>query len=94
LDTLLRKLAHLVCTNDLKSLLNCLNPGIGVHGSPLGPEAIAEMKAASGMNPAESFVVPESVRHHYGIVADLNKSLYEKWQILLSEVRSSNTISP
>ncbi|ETO35464.1 hypothetical protein RFI_01601, partial [Reticulomyxa filosa] len=37
----------------------------GVHGSPLGPEVLADFKRKNGFDPKESFVVSEKVRQKY-----------------------------
>eukprot|EP00474_Spongospora_subterranea_P008456 CRZ08914.1 hypothetical protein [Spongospora subterranea] len=51
----------------------------GVHGSPLGAEDIAQLKLASGLDPAKFFFVPESVQRLFKEVAVENKILYEQW---------------
>lgn len=58
----------------------------GVHGSPLGSEAIAEMKAASGFDPSVSFFVPDAIREFYKSVSGRNSVRYEEWKRLVSQV--------
>eukprot|EP00178_Gracilaria_changii_P010699 TRINITY_DN31062_c0_g1_i1.p1 TRINITY_DN31062_c0_g1~~TRINITY_DN31062_c0_g1_i1.p1 ORF type:complete len:688 (-),score=108.40 TRINITY_DN31062_c0_g1_i1:47-2062(-) len=57
----------------------------GVHGSPLGPEDLANVKKKFGFNPEESFVVPEAVRKVYGDVQERGKQKYAAWQKLFND---------
>lgn len=56
-----------------------------VHGAPLSADDIKQLKVKLGLNPNESFQVPEETRKFYAEVAARNKAEYEAWQSLFSK---------
>ncbi len=52
----------------------------GVHGSPLKPEDVAQLKRKWGFDPAKSFDVPEEVYRYYRGVAAAGAEAESLWQ--------------
>lgn len=53
-----------------------------VHGAPLGPDDIKQLKTKLGLNPDETFQIPEETRKFYADVMVRNKAIYEAWEAL------------
>jgi transketolase len=63
-----------------------LNQGTGgVHGAPLKPDDIKQVKEKFGFNPDESFAVPQQVYDFYGQHAKDGAALEEKWNQLFAK---------
>lgn len=56
-----------------------------VHGSPLGPEDVANVKRKIGFDPERSFVVPEEVRAFYANLRLAGEELRAQWEGELAE---------
>lgn len=57
-----------------------LQAGTGaVHGSPLKPDDVKQLKEKFGFNPEESFVVPQEVYDNYKERVAENQKVYQKW---------------
>lgn len=57
----------------------------GVHGSPLKPDDVKQLKEKFGFNPEESFVVPQEVYDHYKEHVAENQMIYKKWNETFAE---------
>jgi transketolase len=57
----------------------------GVHGSPLKADDIAQVKVKFGFNPAESFVVPQSVYDLYHKKSAEGAAKEQEWEQLLEK---------
>lgn len=53
-----------------------------VHGSPLGPEDLANVKKKFGFNPEEKFCIPEEVKAVYTAAATAGTAKATEWQAL------------
>ncbi|ODQ82173.1 hypothetical protein BABINDRAFT_158822 [Babjeviella inositovora NRRL Y-12698] len=63
-----------------------LNEGThGVHGSPLKPADIKQLKEKWGFNPDESFVVPQEVHDLYQKTIDSGIAAEQEWNALFSK---------
>ena len=60
------------------------------HGSALGDEEIAATKKELGLNPDESFAMPDDVFTHVRAVKDRGAALRKEWDIKFSKWQSSN----
>lgn len=60
-----------------------------VHGAPLSADDIKQLKVKLGLDPNESFQVPEETRKFYADVAARNKAEYEAWQSLFAKYGES-----
>jgi transketolase len=67
---------------------NARNTGAS-HGSALGADEVAATKAALGLDPAESFAVPEEVLAHARRVGERGAALRAAWQESLDTWRSA-----
>ena len=56
-----------------------------VHGAPLGPADVAQVKSRFGFDPSQSFVVPQEVYNHYQQVTANGNALYAQWQLLFAK---------
>ncbi|KFH45245.1 Transketolase-like protein [Hapsidospora chrysogenum ATCC 11550] len=61
----------------------------GVHGSPLKPDDIKQLKEKFGFNPDESFAVPQQVYDLYGKHSSEGAALEEEWNKLLAKYAES-----
>lgn len=60
-----------------------LNQGTsGVHGSPLKPDDIKQVRAKFGFNPEESFTVPEDVAAYWKTVQEAGEKANKEWDVL------------
>ena len=50
-----------------------------VHGAPLGPDALAEMKEHLGMNPEATFQIPAEVSEFYAAVKQAGAGKHAEW---------------
>jgi len=60
------------------------------HGSALGAEEIAATKVLLGLNPDESFIVPDEVLEHTRSVITRGQELHKQWDARFSEWSQSN----
>lgn len=51
-----------------------------VHGSPLKPDDVKQLKEGMGFDPEKSFVVPSEVYDHYKKTVDANQKVHREWQ--------------
>lgn len=56
-----------------------------VHGAPLSQDDIKQLKKKLGLNPDETFQVPEETKKFYAEVATRNKGIYEAWDALFKK---------
>lgn len=56
----------------------------GVHGSPLKPDDIKQLKEKFGFNPDKSFEVPQEVYDHCGKVSSSGAAAEQEWNKLFS----------
>lgn len=61
----------------------------GVHGSPLKPDDIKQVKKKFGFDPEKSFVVPQEVYDMYGKHSSEGAALEEKWNQLFAKYAES-----
>ncbi|QKG19539.1 transketolase [Actinomadura verrucosospora] len=61
-----------------------------VHGSALGADEVAATKRILGLDPAESFFVPDEVLAHAREVCDRGRSQHERWDKAYQAWRSAN----
>ncbi|WP_235960709.1 transketolase [Actinomadura macrotermitis] len=61
-----------------------------IHGSALGADEVAATKKILGMDPAESFVVPEEVLAHAREVSDRGRAEHARWNKAFDAWRSAN----
>ncbi|MBO1871755.1 transketolase [Lachnoanaerobaculum sp. Marseille-Q4761] len=57
----------------------------GVHGEPLGSEALATLKSGFGFNPEESFKVDADVYDNFKAINEKNAGVEEEWNKLFKE---------
>ena len=57
----------------------------GVHGEPLGSEALATLKSGFGFNPEESFKVDADVYDNFKAINEKNAGVEEEWNKLFRE---------
>jgi len=57
----------------------------GVHGEPLGSEALATLKSGFGFNPEESFKVDADVYDNFKAINEKNVGVEEEWNKLFRE---------
>lgn len=57
----------------------------GVHGEPLGSEALAALKSGFGFNPEESFKVDADVYENFNKINEKNAKIEEEWNKLFKE---------
>jgi transketolase len=50
------------------------------HGSPLGEDEVRAAKAAMGLDPDQTFVVPDAVREHMAVVAERGREHQRSWE--------------
>ncbi|KAF2663420.1 transketolase [Microthyrium microscopicum] len=55
-----------------------------VHGSPLKPDDLAQVKKKFGFNPEEFFVVPQKVYDNYGARSKAGAAVEQEWNKLFS----------
>ena len=60
------------------------------HGSALGADEIAATKVLLGLNPEESFIVPEDVLAHARKVADRGAALHAAWKSEFESWKATN----
>ena len=60
----------------------------GVHGEPLGSEALAALKSGFGFNPEESFKVDADVYENFNKINEKNAKIEEEWNKLFKEYAS------
>lgn len=60
-----------------------------VHGAPLAGDDIKQLKKKLGLNPDETFQVPEETKKFYSEVAARNKGIYEAWEALFKKYGES-----
>ncbi|GAA2155074.1 transketolase [Actinomadura napierensis] len=60
------------------------------HGSALGADEIAATKRILGLDPAESFIVPDDVLAHAREVSDRGRALRAEWDKAFQSWRSAN----
>lgn len=60
----------------------------GVHGEPLGSEALAALKSGFGFNPEESFKVDADVYENFNKINEKNAKIEEEWNKLFKEYTS------
>lgn len=63
--------------------------GHDVHGAPLKPDDIAQLKTKFGFNPAESFVVPKAVQDLYDQRAKVGEETNAKWDALFKKYQGA-----
>ncbi|HEU5031964.1 MAG TPA: transketolase [Spirillospora sp.] len=61
-----------------------------IHGSAIGAEEVAATKRILGLDPAESFIVPDDVLAHAREVCDRGRALHERWDKAYQAWRSAN----
>ncbi|WP_459804823.1 transketolase [Herbidospora sp. RD11066] len=61
-----------------------------IHGSALGAAEVAATKVVMGMNPDESFVVPEAVLAHSRQVAERGRAARAEWEKGYQDWRTAN----
>ncbi|WP_030452251.1 transketolase [Herbidospora cretacea] len=61
-----------------------------IHGSALGADEIAATKKILGMDPNESFVVPEAVLEHARGVVERGRAAHAEWEKGYQEWRAAN----
>ncbi|WP_245657679.1 transketolase [Herbidospora mongoliensis] len=61
-----------------------------IHGSALGADEVAATKKVMGLNPAESFVVPEAVLAHSRQVAERGRAAHAEWEKGYQDWRAAN----
>lgn len=57
----------------------------GVHGAPLKPDDIKQLKEKLGFDPAKSFHVPQEVYDYYGTFVKKNQELEAEWKASVDE---------
>lgn len=57
----------------------------GVHGAPLKPDDVKQLKVKFGFDANESFVVPQEVHDSFKKRVDNNVKVYNEWQQLLAK---------
>ena len=57
----------------------------GVHGEPLGSEALATLKSGFGFNPEESFKVDADVYDNFKAINEKNAGVEEEWNKLFKD---------
>jgi transketolase len=62
----------------------------GVHGSPLGPDAIKTLKQLNGFNPDESFSVSDSVYAVTRKIGERGNKLYDEWVQRFEQYKQKN----
>lgn len=55
------------------------------HGSPLGSDALAAVKAHFGFDPSQTFVVPEEVSRYYLVVCQKGDESHQVWNNAFAE---------
>jgi len=60
------------------------------HGSALGADEIAATKVLLGLNPDESFIVPDEILEHTRSVITRGQELHKQWDARFSEWSQSN----
>lgn len=60
----------------------------GVHGSPLKPDDVAQMKRKFGFDPEKSFYVPDSVYDYYHGVAKTGANAEAAWKKLFASYKA------
>eukprot|EP00842_Homolaphlyctis_polyrhiza_P005440 jgi/Hompol1/5898/HPOL_000334-RA len=61
-----------------------------VHGSPLGPKDIVQLKTKFGFNPEVHFHIPEEVYAHYHSVSAKNAAIEAEWTKLLESYAAAH----
>ena len=61
----------------------------GVHGAPLGPEDISNLKRKFGMNPEESYSVNTEVMKHYRRAAEKGQAQHDSWNTMFEKYAES-----
>lgn len=62
----------------------------GVHGAPLKPDDVKQLKEKFGFNPNESFVVPQEVYDYYGKIAKQGAAAEAEWNKKVESYIKSN----
>lgn len=57
----------------------------GVHGAPLKPDDIKQLKEKFGFDPTKSFQVPQEVYDYYSSLASKNQAIEAEWDATVSE---------
>lgn len=66
-----------------------LNAGThGVHGAPLKPDDVKQLKTSWGFNPEESFVVPKEVVDYYSKTVESNQKVQKDWEALFAKYKT------
>ena len=60
-----------------------------VHGAPLGPEALVEMKSHLGLDPEASFQIPAEVSEAYGAVKTAGDAACAEWAAKLAAYKAA-----
>lgn len=60
------------------------------HGSALGAEEIAATKVELGLNPEESFAMPEDIFEHVRSVKDRGAKAHSEWNVRFEKWKSAN----
>ncbi len=61
-----------------------------VHGAPLGHEDIAQVKAKFGMNPEETFAVPDAVKAFYATRVAAGNAAVAEWNAVLAQYAAAH----
>ncbi|MGI5329141.1 transketolase [Actinomadura nitritigenes] len=61
-----------------------------IHGSAMGAEEVAATKRILGLDPGESFIVPDDVLAHAREVSDRGRALHAEWEKAFKAWRSAN----
>ncbi|MBO2462540.1 transketolase [Actinomadura violacea] len=61
-----------------------------IHGSAIGADEVAATKRILGLDPAESFLVPDEVLAHAREVCDRGRAQHERWEKAYQAWRSAN----
>lgn len=59
----------------------------GVHGAPLKPDDIKQLKEKNGFDPSKTFYVPQEVYDYYGELAAKNQEVEKKWDANLVQYK-------
>src|SRR5690606_15080780 len=61
-----------------------------VHGSPLKPDDIRQVKQKFGFNPEETFAIPEDVAAHFGEMRQIGEQKEAGWNDLFSGYKTAH----
>ncbi|MGF1571822.1 MAG: transketolase [Sumerlaeia bacterium] len=65
----------------------------GIHGSPLGPEEMRLTKINLGLDPEQTFVVPQTDRDAWAKRAEVGKALHQAWKELRATARPDTELA-